>query len=219
MPAVLAGPCLATAFCRILGDKMPDNIALYLPASMTRDAVYDSDDKLTVLTRQALEMICAAMLTLLERPAVEQLPCTRFCQPTEAEHKSQHVPKNQGVTSPGIAKEADRKEIQQLLRKDLIVHVGRVMVKRIPAFQVLLRVAVWHIPHEFQEEMAQKSEQNVSSEMAEVLKHFHQYVPAEMDPEGRISHLLLTIVLGGDWLSMEKAYNVQLAFSDGDDPV
>ncbi|XP_066295105.1 uncharacterized protein [Branchiostoma lanceolatum] len=120
-------------------------------------------------------------------------------------------------------------EVQQLLRREFIVIVARRMVKKIPAFQVLQSAAVWHIPHPYEKEMAQKSEQvwlglqfkneNKSSDMADVLKFFHKYVPAELDEDGNIARLLQVILLGGDWLSQERADNVQKAFSDGDDPV
>ncbi|XP_035658422.1 uncharacterized protein LOC118403730 [Branchiostoma floridae] len=120
-------------------------------------------------------------------------------------------------------------EVQQLLRKDFIVDVGRMMVKRIPAFKCLEDVAVWHIPHPYEEEMAQKSEQvwlglqfkneNVNAEMADILKYFHKYVPAERDEDGNIERLLQVVLLGGDWLSQERADNIQGAFRDGDDPL
>ncbi|XP_019644096.1 PREDICTED: uncharacterized protein LOC109485103 [Branchiostoma belcheri] len=120
-------------------------------------------------------------------------------------------------------------DIQQELRRNYIILIARVMVKYIPAFHSLKDVAVWHIPHQYEEEMSKKSEQvwlglqfkneNLSRDMADILKYFHKYVPAEMDEDGRLVRLLLVILLGGDWLSQERADSVQGAFRDGDDPL
>ncbi|XP_035688825.1 uncharacterized protein LOC118424384 [Branchiostoma floridae] len=117
--------------------------------------------------------------------------------------------------------------IQAQLRRDYIIIVSRIMVDCLAAFEQLKKAAVRHIPHPYSEEMSKASEQtwlglqfkneNVSADMVEILRYIQtHFVPAEEDPEGRIQRLLLTILLGGDWLSVERAENVQLAFMDGD---
>ncbi|CAH1267617.1 Hypp3773 [Branchiostoma lanceolatum] len=82
-----------------------------------KDALYQSlfaaseDEELDVLTQQALEVICASMLILLERQAEEQLPGGRFWEPTEAERqKSQHVP------TTNVVSERDFAVLDNLLR-------------------------------------------------------------------------------------------------------
>ncbi|KAI8514620.1 hypothetical protein Bbelb_072110 [Branchiostoma belcheri] len=54
-------------------------------------------------------------------------------------------------------------DIQQELRRNYIILIARVMVKYIPAFHSLKDVAVWHIPHQYEEEMSKKSEQRADS--------------------------------------------------------
>ncbi|CAH1242603.1 Hypp6877 [Branchiostoma lanceolatum] len=69
------------------------------------------DDELDVLTQQALEVVCASMLILLERQAEEQLPGGKFWQPTEAEkQKSHHVP------TTNVVSERDFAVLDNLLR-------------------------------------------------------------------------------------------------------
>ncbi|XP_035673217.1 uncharacterized protein LOC118413793 [Branchiostoma floridae] len=62
------------------------------------------DEELDLLTQQALEVVCAAILILLERQAEEQLPGGKYWQPSEAEQqKSQHVPTTNVVSERDFA--------------------------------------------------------------------------------------------------------------------
>ncbi|XP_066298380.1 uncharacterized protein [Branchiostoma lanceolatum] len=75
-----------------------------------KDALFDSlfaatgDEDLDVLTQQALEVVCSALLILLERQAEEQLPGGQFWQPTETEVKrADHVPTTNVVSERDFA--------------------------------------------------------------------------------------------------------------------
>ncbi|CAH1232995.1 Hypp553 [Branchiostoma lanceolatum] len=127
----------------------------------------------------------------------------------------------------GVSDILPTEEVQNQLRRDYIILVSRVMVTYLSAFEALKGVVVKHIPHPYTEEMSKASIQtwlglqfkneNLGRDMVEILRYFQtHYVPSELDDEGRIQRLLLTILLGGDWLSEERAENVQSAFMDGD---
>jgi len=75
-----------------------------------KDVLFESlfapseDEELDMLTQQALEVVCAAILILLERQAEEQLPGGKYWQPSEAEQqKSQHVPTTNVVSERDFA--------------------------------------------------------------------------------------------------------------------
>ncbi|XP_035680013.1 uncharacterized protein LOC118418274 [Branchiostoma floridae] len=99
--------------------SLMDGEALFDEAVVKRhkDALYHSlfaaseDEELDTLTQQALEVVCASMLILLERQAEEQLPGGRFWEPSEAEiQKSQHVP------TTNVVSERDFAVLDNLLR-------------------------------------------------------------------------------------------------------
>ncbi|CAH1248547.1 Hypp8230 [Branchiostoma lanceolatum] len=69
------------------------------------------DDELDILTQQALEVVCAPILILLQRQAEEQLPGVKFWETTEAEErKSAHVP------TTNVVSERDFAVLDNLLR-------------------------------------------------------------------------------------------------------
>ncbi|XP_035689474.1 uncharacterized protein LOC118424802 [Branchiostoma floridae] len=120
-------------------------------------------------------------------------------------------------------------EVQQLLRKDYIIYVVRVLVWYLEAFRDFKKNAVWHIPHEFSAEMEQQSEQcwlglqfkneNYNKDMADIMRKIQaDYVPANVDEDGAITDLIHPILLGGDLLSEERAANIQAAFKSLDTP-
>ncbi|XP_078582808.1 uncharacterized protein LOC144865739 [Branchiostoma floridae x Branchiostoma japonicum] len=117
--------------------------------------------------------------------------------------------------------------VQHLLRGDFIILVSHVLVERLAAFRGFRDVVVRHIRHQYSDEMEQPSEQtwlglqfkneNKGRDMADILRYIQtNYVPSEVDEDGNITHLVQPILLGGDWLSEERAEGVQAGFRDGD---
>ncbi|XP_078679589.1 uncharacterized protein LOC144915224 [Branchiostoma floridae x Branchiostoma belcheri] len=55
--------------------------------------------------------------------------------------------------------------------------------------------------------------------MTDILRTIQtNYVPCEVDEDGNITAIVQRILLGGDWLTEERAEGVQAAFKDGDTP-
>ncbi|XP_078686624.1 uncharacterized protein LOC144919205 [Branchiostoma floridae x Branchiostoma belcheri] len=120
-------------------------------------------------------------------------------------------------------------QVQLDLKRDYTILVARDLVKYLAAFKVFKDVVVRHIPHEYSAEMEQPSEQtwlglqfkneNLSKDMTDILRTIQtNYVPCEVDEDGNITAIVQRILLGGDWLTEERAEGVQAAFKDGDTP-
>jgi hypothetical protein len=105
---------------------------------------------------------------------------------------------------------------------------SRIIVKTIPEFQQLQGSVVWHIPHDFMEEMKKKSEveplgllfNSENTEMVEIMSTLmRKYVPTEpvQNEDGHWSYrVLLRVFFGGDWLTVERALGAQRKRIDGD---
>ncbi|CAH1242468.1 Hypp6740 [Branchiostoma lanceolatum] len=85
------------------------------------------------------------------------------------------------------------------------------LVTDLGPFNVFRKDAVWHIPHEFSAEMEQPSKQILH-------KIQEDFIPAEVDEDGCTTKLVHPILPGGDWLSEERAENIQAAFKNLDTP-
>ncbi|XP_066931077.1 uncharacterized protein [Clytia hemisphaerica] len=119
-------------------------------------------------------------------------------------------------------------DTQDVLSKTFKILIARSIVTFIPAFKFLRKNVCWHIPHDFWQEMAQKSivvplgllfhAENSTSEIIQILKKVQEgYVPmaTETDEDGEIiKHIIFALAFGGDQLTEERIFNAQQGFID-----
>ncbi|XP_044167344.1 uncharacterized protein LOC122951395 [Acropora millepora] len=147
------------------------------------------------------------------------------------------------VQEPGLEDTKNRKTVKDLQFRKLLpdsivqrnlmsrwaVLVSRIVTKYLKPFNFLRKRVVWHIPHPYSKEMAQRStvcclgmeflNPNVAGDMAQLLQHNQEkYVPVIVK-EDSTSTVLACILLHGDQLFEERARNVKWTFRDGLDPV
>ncbi|XP_031567293.1 uncharacterized protein LOC116302202 [Actinia tenebrosa] len=116
-------------------------------------------------------------------------------------------------------------QIQENLvnRMAILVSRSRVITKYLKVFKPLYKVVVYHIPHQFSEEMGKKSNScclsveffnpNIAGEMAQLMKkNQSQYVPLSADG----TSVETMIPFHGDQNLEERSRNVKWTFRDGE---
>ncbi|CAB4004389.1 hypothetical protein AC249_AIPGENE16794, partial [Paramuricea clavata] len=112
------------------------------------------------------------------------------------------------------------------LQKRWAVLVSRVITTYLKEFRYLNNHALWHIPHKYSTEMAQKSEicsldlefvnANISGEMAQLMiSNQDRYVPSFIN-NTRNKEIISPVAMHGDQLFEERARNVQWTYRVGE---
>ncbi|CAC5412689.1 unnamed protein product [Mytilus coruscus] len=122
------------------------------------------------------------------------------------------------------------------LREDIIKLTATLLVNHLKYFKVFEGTIVQHPQHTFSKEMKEKScvvplgilplNENKTSEMIDVLKYLHKFVPGHREEEEIMNEEIRddtsagmrTIPCGGDQLSVERLKSAHSARFDGDTP-